>query len=77
MFGITAKQWRDDNAGKKGNIRDEATLEQLVVLSNMESINALLIHQKLSQSERLIQLNKVAIAQMRSLLENSLIKKLK
>jgi len=77
LFGITAKEWRDNNSDKKGNIRDYATLEQLVVLSNMESINALLIGQGLSQSERLIQLNKVAINQMKSLLDSKAIKKLK
>lgn len=77
LFGITAKDWRDKNADKQGNIRDYATLEQLVVLSNMESINALLIQQDFSQSERLIQLNKVAITQMKSLTENKTIKKLK
>src|SRR5690606_11437108 len=53
LFGITAKEWRDSNPEKKGNLRDFATLEQLVVLSNIESINALLIQQGLSQSERL------------------------
>ena len=77
LFGITAKEWRDINPGKSGNIRDYAGLEQLVVLSNMESINALLIQQKLSQNERLVQLNKVAIAQMQSLVENNTMKKLK
>ena len=77
LFGITAKEWRDDNPDKNGNIRDYATLEQLVVLSNMESINALLIRQGLPQTERLIQLNKVAITQMKSLLESNTIKKLK
>lgn len=77
LFGITAKEWRDVNPGKSGNIRDYAGLEQLVVLSNMESINALLIQQELSQSERLVQLNKVAIAQMQSLVENNAMKKLK
>jgi len=77
LFGITAKEWRESNSEQKGNIRDYATLEQLVVLSNMESINALLIEQGLSQSERLIQLNKVAITQMKSLLESNAIKKLK
>ncbi len=77
LFGITAKDWRDSNSDKDGNIRDYATLEQLVVLSNMESINALLIQQNLSQNERLIQLNKVAITQMKSLTENKAIKKLK
>ena len=77
LFGVTAKIWRDNNPDQKGNIRDYATLEQLVVLSNMESINALLIQQGLSQSDRLIQLNKVAITQMKSLLGNSAMKKLK
>src|SRR5690554_8178007 len=77
LFGITAKEWRDTNADKSGNIRDYATLEQLVVLSNMESINALLIRQRLPQTERLIQLNKVAITQMKSLLESNTIKRLK
>jgi hypothetical protein len=77
LFGITAKDWRENNPNEKGNIRDFATLEQLVVLSNLESINALLIQQGLSQSERLIQLNKVAITQMKSLIESKTIKKLK
>ena len=77
LFGITAKEWRDSNPDQKGNIRDHATLEQLVVLSNMESINALLIQQGLSQGERLTQLNKVAITQMRSLIESKTIEKLK
>jgi hypothetical protein len=77
LFGITAKEWRERNPDQKGNIRDYATLEQLVVLSNMESINALLIGQGLLQDERLIQLNKVAIIQMKSLLESSTIKSLK
>jgi hypothetical protein len=77
LFGVTAKEWRDNNSDPKGNIRDYATLEQLVVLSNMESINALLIQQGLTQGDRLIQLNKVAITQMKSLLESKTIKKLK
>jgi hypothetical protein len=77
LFGITAKEWRDKNFNKNGNIRDYATLEQLVVLSNLESINALLIRQGLTQNERLLQLNKTAITQMKSLLENNTIKKLK
>ena len=77
LFGITAKEWRDDNPDKTENIRDYATLEQLVVLSNMESVNALLIRQGLSQSERLLQLNKVAITQMKSLLASNTMKKLK
>ena len=76
LFGITAKEWRERNPDKKGNIRDEASLEQLVVLSNLESINALLIGQKISQSERLIQLNKTAIDQMKTLVANKAIKSL-
>lgn len=71
LFGITAKQWRDANPTAKGNIRDEATLEQLVVLSNLESINAILIQQGLSQAERLKQLNQIAITQMKSLVQRS------
>ena len=70
LFGKTAKQWRDQNPEKSGNIRDYATLEQLVVLSNMESTNALLIHQGLSQPERLLQLNQLAITQMTSLVRH-------
>ena len=77
LFGMTAKQWRDANPDLKSNIRDYATLEQLVVLSNMESINALLIRQQLSQGERLVQLNNTAITQMRSLVENNNLKRLK
>jgi KilA-N domain len=77
LFGITAKQWRNVNPKAEGNIRDEATLEQLVVLSNLESINAVLIHQGLTQSARVIQLNTVAITQMKSLVNSKQIKKLK
>ncbi|WP_454879720.1 KilA-N domain-containing protein [Sphingobacterium detergens] len=77
LFGMTAKQWRDTNPDKKGNIRDYAIIEQLVVLSNMESINALLIQQGVPQNERLMQLNKVAVTQMKSLVENKAVKKLK
>lgn len=77
LFGITAKQWRDKNLKADRNIRDEASIEQLVVLSNMESINAVLIHQGLRQHERLKQLNSIAITQMKSLLGNKQLKKLK
>jgi hypothetical protein len=76
LFGFTAKQWRDLNRDKKGNIRDEAPIEQLVVLSNLESINALLIRQGLTQKERLQKLNETAIQQMKSLLTNLSVKKL-
>ncbi len=67
LFGITAAQWRQANPDQAGNMRDAATLEQLVVLSNLESINAVLIHQGLAAPERLTQLNAIAITQMQSL----------
>lgn len=67
LFGTTAKQWRDTNAGKNGNIRDYATLNQLLVLANMESYNAILIEQGKSQSERLQLLNKLAIRQLNAI----------
>jgi hypothetical protein len=76
LFGMTAAEWRAANPDKDGNMRDHATLEQLVVLSNMESINALLIRQDLPQGERLIQLNTTAITQMKSLVGASLPKRL-
>jgi len=75
--GKTAKQWRDENADADGNIRDFATIEQLVILSNLESINAIVIQQDLPQSTRLQQLNAIAITQMTSLMNNSNIRKLK
>jgi KilA-N domain len=71
LFSQTAAQWRQANPGEPGNVRDAATLEQLVVLSNLESINALLIHQGLDAPSRLAQLNATAIGQMRSLLATS------
>jgi hypothetical protein len=77
LFGKTASEWRLENHDSKGNIRDDATLEQLVVLSNLESINAVLIHQGMKPSERLLQLNQVAITQMISLVKNSTIRNLK
>jgi hypothetical protein len=77
LFGYTAKQWREANPQKDGNIRDFATIEQLVVLSNLESINAVLINQGQEQTSRLIQLNQIAINQMKSLVANKQIKKLK
>jgi len=75
LFGKTAKQWREEHPTKKGNIRDFATIQQLVVLSNLESINAMLIHQDASQKDRLVKLNKMAITQMKSLVENINLKK--
>lgn len=77
LFGITSKEWRDSNPTLEGNIRDHATIEQLVVLSNLESINAILIHQGLAQKDRLLQLNQIAITQMKSLLNAKGLKKLK
>lgn len=74
LFGKTAQQWRKEKPKEKGNMRDYASLEQLIVLSNIESINALLISQKIPQSERLVQLNNVAITQMKSLLGNQQIR---
>ncbi|MCC5916728.1 MAG: KilA-N domain-containing protein [Cryomorphaceae bacterium] len=76
LFGLTAKEWREKNPDHKGNMRDDATIEQLVVLSNLESLNAVFIQQGLSQSDRLNQLNQIAIQQMKSLLNNNQIKKL-
>lgn len=76
LFGMTAIQWRMANPDKEGNMRDYATLEQLVVLSNMESLNAVFIRQGLSSAERLRQLNQIAITQMRSLIANNEIKRL-
>lgn len=76
LFGVTAAQWRQANPGQSGNMRDGATLEQLIVLSNLESINAVLIHQGLSTPERLVQLNGIAITQMRSLLSAPAVKRL-
>jgi phage regulator Rha-like protein len=67
LFGITAKQWRDANLDLKGNIRDYATINELICLSNMENINALLINEDIPQMERLIKLNQIAIQQMRIL----------
>lgn len=78
-FGITAKQWREANPELKGNIRDYAAVNELICLANMENLNAVFINEKISQKERLIKLNKIAIQQMsilqdvekRKLLSNS------
>ena len=69
MFGKTAREWRDENPDLKGNIRDYATINQLICLSNMENLNAVFINEGLVQSERLVKLNKIAIQQMK-VLEN-------
>lgn len=76
LFGMTAGEWRQNNPEKQGNMRDHATLEQLVVLSNLESINAVLIHQGLEAPGRLMQLNEIAISQMKSLAGVTAVKRL-
>ncbi|MCL2414231.1 MAG: KilA-N domain-containing protein [Bacteroidales bacterium] len=68
LFGITAKQWRDANPGKQGNMRDYASISELICLSNMENLNAVFINEGLSQKERLIKLNQIAIQQMQILM---------
>ena len=69
MFGMTARQWREQNPDKKGNIRDYATINELICLSNMENLNAVFIGDGLPQSERLVRLNRIAIQQMQVLEE--------
>jgi len=69
MFSITAKQWRDANPDLKGNIRDYATINELICLSNMENLNALFINENMPQNERLVKLNQIAIQQMKVLQE--------
>jgi len=76
LFGLTAKQWRDANPTLDGNMRDYALVEQLLVLANIEAINAELIHMGLSQSERVIRLNEIAIRQMRILTDHPSISQL-
>ncbi len=71
MFGMTARQWREANPGLKGNIRDYATINELICLSNMENINAVLINDGMPQGERLVKLNQIAIQQMQVLEDNS------
>jgi len=77
LFGQTAATWRRQNPEAEGNLRDHATLEQLVVLTNLESLNAVLISQGQSSSDRLLQLNKIAIQQITTLLKNASLKNLK
>ena len=76
LFGKTAKQWRDENPDKKGNMREEASIEQLLVLANIESMNAEFIRMGLTQSERLKKLNAIAISQLQTLVGHASIKKL-
>ncbi len=77
LFGQTAYEWRKAHPQATGNIRDEATLEQLVVLTNLESINAVFLRQELTQPDRLRKLNEIAISQMKSLLSAGAVKQLK
>lgn len=77
LFGKTAQQWRSQNPNNEGNIRDYATIEQLLVLANIESMNAEFIRMEMPQSQRLLKLNQIAIAQLKSLVGNKEIKKLK
>ena len=74
LFGKTSKEWRAENPDKKGNIRDYATIQQLIVLSNLESMNAELIKQGIPQSDRLRRLNTMAIEQLTTLIGNSSVK---
>ncbi len=71
MFGMTAKEWRDSNPDLKGNIRDYASINELICLSNMENLNSVFIEEGIPQSERLIKLNQIAIHQMRILEETA------
>lgn len=71
MFGMTAREWRDANDGLKGNIRDYATINELICLSNLENLNAVFIDSGMSQGERLVKLNRIAIQQMRVLEEDT------
>ncbi len=71
LFGMTAKKWRDKNPDKQGNIRDYATINELICLANLENINSIYINERIEQSERLIRLNKIAISQMEILTETN------
>jgi hypothetical protein len=77
LYGKTASQWRKENPGKDGNIRDYSTIEQLLVLANIESLNAEFIRMQIPMNQRLVNLNRSAIAQMKSLLSLNQVKKLK
>ena len=77
LFGQTAREWRGAHPDAEGNIRDHAPLEQLVVLTNLESLNSALIRQGLPQPDRLRKLNEIAISQMRPLLAANNVKRLK
>lgn len=76
LYGITAKQWRQQNPNQEGNIRDYSSTAQLVCLANLESINAVFINDNISQPKRLKKLNSIAISQMQILLEDTFVKNL-
>lgn len=69
LFGMTAKQWRESNPELKWNMRDYASINELICLANMENLNSVFINEKISQKERLIKLNQIAIQQMKILIE--------
>ena len=71
LFGMTAKQWKDKNPYKQGNIRDYATINELICLCNLENVNSIYVNEGIKQTERLIRLNKIAISQMRILAETN------
>lgn len=77
LFGVTANDWRVNNKDKQGNIRDYATLEQLICLANLESINSVLVKEGINQSVRLVKLNEIAKSQMKILMDNKNIKQIK
>ncbi len=72
LFGITTKEWRNKNKNLDGNIRDYATINELICLANLENLNSVFINDGINQSERLIRLNKIAISQMKTLNETDI-----
>jgi len=77
LFGMTAAEWRKTNPNKDGNMRDHATIEQLLVLANLENVNALYINNGMPQSERIVELNRLARSQMTAITKNNSTKKLR
>lgn len=72
LFGMTAKQWREENPNKKENVRDYANINELICLANLESTNSIFINEGIEQSERLYKLNQIAISQMKILTSNNM-----
>ena len=77
LFGMTAKEWREKNPNKKGNIRDYANINELICLANLENTNSIFINERMAQSDRLYKLNQIAISQMKILTKDSETKLLK